>query len=562
MSTIAARNRGVRRRENMSTSSNRAHLLRLVKGGASLQEIEAYVKEHPNSVTEKNAETGCPVLHDVLSIGFGEITSPQIISFLLRANPESICMKDETTGRFPLHIATSDEQPLEIVQLLTEMFRGALNIRDEGYFLPFHYAIENRHFEIASYLVESHVGPIDVVTVVTNEEPLLGSAVLRGAPPAFIRLFISRSAGCCEIANHEGYLPLHHAAAVSSDIEVVRIILDAFPKAVEKTTSNLDLPIHIAVKYGADADLIQEFFDRYPEGFAQANSDGDLPIHLPVRHSICSEETLDTLLRNSPGDSLLKVDERGNTLLHDACASGRGRVIRWLLQHAPFLAHRTNNERCFPLHEAAKWVDNWFPVAILMSLVEANPEALCLPNVNGDFPLHVVLHQDRGSDKFVQAVLERYPECAGRVNSMGQTPLHVACSYDKDVLPKTLDVLVRSHPQALSQFDLNGMLPLHCVVSRKHNFQGICVDARIHSARANERKCFSAAQKLIEHYSEPLPLTKCGTPALFLACENDRGLDLILLLVHHSKELFPGTLTAFQEQNTERANKRSRRSET
>ena len=308
------------------SSSSRARLLRLLlKDGAPVEEVEAYVRAHPESLVKKAPAAGggggskeassssgggggggggCPILHDVLRRGprAGVVVGPEKIAFLLRADPECVCAKDESSGQYPLHVAARQGHNLEIVRQLTDLFPGALSIRDAEGNIPIRYSIESGDLEVAAYMAERHIGPIDG-SPNRYGVPLLHDALASSYGDAnFIRILIDRIPRCCELADDSnGWLPLHMASTVSNDVELFRMILEAYPEAVTQTDHNLNLPLHIAASECDTVDIVQELVDRYPAGLEQTNADGHLPVDLAA-HSVNNnpeaEEVLDVLYQN------------------------------------------------------------------------------------------------------------------------------------------------------------------------------------------------------------------------------------------------------------------------
>ena len=108
------------------------------------------------------------------------------------------------------------------------------------------------------------------------------------------------------------------------------------------------------------------------------------------------------------------------------------------------------------------------------------------------------------------------------MNDKGQLPLHLACSgrvFSRGVI----DMLIMANPNGLSAYDRDGFLPFHVA----------CIYGR--------------TSEIVEYLITKLdgailPATKTGIPALFLACERNANLDVILMLVQNSLEVFSGDM--------------------
>lgn len=85
-----------------------------------------------------------------------------------------------------------------------------------------------------------------------------------------------------------------------------------------------------------------------------------------------------------------------------------------------------------------------------------------------------------------------------------------------------IDLLVKHYPGGLFLHDNNGLLPIHTAISTQAGRDDVSIVRHL----ITKMDCAI------------LPSTRDSTPLLFLACEEDAQLDLILLLAQHSQELF------------------------
>lgn len=102
----------------------------------------------------------------------------------------------------------------------------------------------------------------------------------------------------------------------------------------------------------------------------------------------------------------------------------------------------------------------------LRLLVEAQPRALSVQDMNGNLPLHAatLLAQPRA---ILELVLDKFPQGCSQANSSGKLPLHLYCgqgwisntTFDTQMLQR----LITCCPSSVRHKDREGLLPLHIV---------------------------------------------------------------------------------------------------
>ena len=150
------------------------------------------------------------------------------------------------------HEACKNENlTLEIVQLLYNIFPGALRLRDGIGCLPIHWLCVNKYLDDTASL--------DILWFMLSIDPNFPREV----------------AGC------NGRLPIHYAVANKSTA-FCKILIDAYPESLRIESDDGWLPIHYACSWGKrddTADTIQYLLELDPELINAEDSDGYLPIH-------------------------------------------------------------------------------------------------------------------------------------------------------------------------------------------------------------------------------------------------------------------------------------------
>eukprot|EP00978_Attheya_sp_CCMP212_P015589 scaffold40142_cov63-Attheya_sp.AAC.1 len=243
----------------------------------------------------------------------------------------------------------------------------------------------------------------------------------------------------------------------------------SFSLLAHVTTRNTsDTPLHLACSSANtqhSIDMIQLLLEAYPQAVALPNVQGLTPIHLACRCSLDSgDDTTDnnnnnntnvndnthillTMLRlliaahkriQIPGSnaSVVMLDNAGDNPLHKAfCARGASpEVITLLAQSYPEWIHEQNHAGYTPLHLACKMGE--CHATLLQAFQSATPpptERLwSVTNVAGHGPLHSACHHGttgstNGNLETIRFILEAYPASLYMKTQEEDTPLHLAC---------------------------------------------------------------------------------------------------------------------------------------
>ncbi|GFH51900.1 hypothetical protein CTEN210_08376 [Chaetoceros tenuissimus] len=81
--------------------------------------------------------------------------------------------------------------------------------------------------------------------------------------------------------NSHGMIPLHFAVNhKKADIDTVQFLLEKYKAGAEARTRGCkSLPLHLAARYGCPMDVIQVLVDAYPQSLRERNLHGETPFH-------------------------------------------------------------------------------------------------------------------------------------------------------------------------------------------------------------------------------------------------------------------------------------------
>jgi ankyrin repeat protein len=110
--------------------------------------------------------------------------------------------------------------------------------------------------------------------------------------------------------------PLHIACWSNPPLEVVRVLIEAYPQGLKKKDVHGDTPLHIAVSNPATRiELIQMLIGAEPGAASIANREGLMPLHAACRYSPSNVEIISLLLETHPAAAKVRIKVRANVVV-------------------------------------------------------------------------------------------------------------------------------------------------------------------------------------------------------------------------------------------------------
>mmetsp|Transcript_30057 Transcript_30057/g.49666 ORF Transcript_30057/g.49666 Transcript_30057/m.49666 type:complete len:347 (-) Transcript_30057:200-1240(-) len=231
--------------------------------------------------------------------------------------------------------------------------------------------------------------------------------------------------------------PLHIACWSNPPLEVVRVLIEAYPHALRTKDVHGDTPLHIAVSNPVTSiELVQILVEACPQAASIANREGLMPLHAACRYSPSNEETICLLLethqpaakaRIKMGDLVPRRTPHTEFDLKDPDFEGAADRSSFGSIDLRFEALGVQTrDGTYPLHMA---VSNHAPLRVLDMLINSAPDVVHLTNKFGEAPLHLALRSRAIMDEVIElllhsdemAVVLEMPERRG-----GNLPLHLA----------------------------------------------------------------------------------------------------------------------------------------
>ena len=313
-------------------------------------------------------------------------------------------------------------------------------------------------------------------------------------PTDVIKALLENDPDSVKVRGDEKRVALHFAAAFPmTSYENAKVVMDAFPSAVEIQDDDESLPLHLA-SWGGNFDdsylFIKMLYEENPDLLSVPDGDGETPLSLMAKYGRTSSEAAGYLLGIDKKAAMQSRDElEGNTLLHHVVASSHeynSTLYQPFLGTHPGLAQVANRVRKLPLHSAL-WKCCTAPKMVL-DLVGTFPRACLKTDADGMLPLHHACNAGVSDFSIVEKLLE-YNKGAAKARvvkdsdkdkgngALGRLPLHLALSNPTkagkrfEVMNEVIEKLLELYPEAAKIVDpVSKLWPLQeaLITKRSH----------------------------------------------------------------------------------------------
>lgn len=194
-------------------------------------------------------------------------------------------------------------------------------------------------------------------------------------------------------------------------LATTRYVIGVGPSLLKsKTHTSGATPLHIAARFGTSLDVVRLLVEAYPAALSTTTAGGETPLHWACQNSHLSLAcALVPFMLQQRGVSVLATNRQGETALHvllnhhrqsaptdtQSFPSRHARstarlisIIQSMLDHDPSqrLMHIQDCMGRVPLHLALSFGS--FPLAMVKYLVLQKPATLCTRDMNGFTPVH------------------------------------------------------------------------------------------------------------------------------------------------------------------------------
>lgn len=325
---------------------------------------------------------------------------------LVKENPR-LAVQEDSQGLLPLHAAIENNLPLECIKILLEPCPADTVVK-------VHYSHQYGQFyspiraaktaQVCEFLAERAVSYLRS-TLQENGWKAVQSFfvthcsfeyVVRRLVEEFPEFLAERwhffQSISCDNGIDVRMLPLHCAILQQAHINILKMLISAYPKALEVTRYwKKDTPLNLAIRDGyVDPDVLRLLCTS--KSLQICDSDGEIP--------------LINYLNYEAGPDLL--------------------VVQSMVELYPRSARTTNRSGLTPLHLACNKASTYFyNLQVIRFLIEVYPRALVMRDSFGCTPLHGICHF-AGQDvlPLMHLLVEGSPEGVRQLDSSGNTVLH------------------------------------------------------------------------------------------------------------------------------------------
>ena len=431
---LACRDVKLWRKDPSSTSSGSdttAQSALQVAEGQTLEQWQGVIERLINVCPETAGWSNKGHLTPLMDTCEHEFVPPEIIQLLLSVDEKVAYVCDKTGKSALAKYGESSGKSLAVARLLLDACPASLLYRDSDGCTPLH----RPSFELNVNLVES---------------------------------MLLRDESVASIADNKGLLPLHRACqrskntnenGVFSRLEVIRLLLDAYPEGCMETNDKGMAPIHFASARNPNLDIIQSICETQPDCLVLQDKLGWTALHHTCSLPDCGE-IVAYLLEVNPGLAKIKTKKEDTALHKAASANTSTQVVQNLVDLYPPAILERNDYGFTPLHVLCRAEQP--SVDLIRIIGDANQDVLNMTTNANEFPINLVCLRPRVSIDAVRYFLEKSDVEMSFANpKTGNTPLHDACL--RGLSSEVIEFIAEERPSWAIATNTQMQTPLHLV---------------------------------------------------------------------------------------------------
>ncbi|PNT69705.1 ankyrin-2-like [Brachypodium distachyon] len=268
--------------------------------------------------------------------------------------------------------------------------------------------------------------------VTSNGDTLLHMVATNGDSEDFLNkagLIHRKAEKLLFTGNNKGDTPLHCAARAANSQMVSFLIALAkgqdnnttrVKAMLEKENGTKETALHEAVRVGNN-DIVKLLMEEHPQ-LASLPKGCTSPLYLAIS---LENKTIAETLHEKSGGALSYSGPNGQNALHAAVLRSKDLTKMLLRWNKDDLTIQRDEKENTPLHFASSVLLQKDGHAILLHLLETNPDALYQQDNDGSYPIHVLASVGATRDD-ITLFLKTSPACAGLLDARERTFLHVA----------------------------------------------------------------------------------------------------------------------------------------
>ena len=248
----------LRRSKELPVLATRLPLASFIVGRTAKKIDALYSVHHPKREAMAAKKTSL--------IAFFTDTSPLRSAELIKAvkaTPALAAEVDAKTGNTPLHFSCCNGAPLAVVKALLAANAEAAKVTDADGNLAIVGAVANGcGADVVKLLLDSHS---ESIRVRQGKHTLLHSAVSNGQTVEVVQLLLKAWPGAASERDEEGNAPLHFACGCQASPAVVKALLVACPEAAQWRGQMQRYPLSLCLLCESPAESVRAVRDAYPD---------------------------------------------------------------------------------------------------------------------------------------------------------------------------------------------------------------------------------------------------------------------------------------------------------
>ena len=234
------------------------------------------------------------------------------------------------------------------------------------------------------------------------------------------------------ITNSEGYTPLHYAIR-RKEFEIAAALVRHVKVNLNAQDNDGNTPLHEAVMGGTPVDVVKSLTLHKNCNPNKPNHEGMTPLQISV--DLCKIHYAEVLITSGKcsHEDIVKTTE-GTPILHQAVSSHNIEFLT-ALRNAGVNMNMSNSNGETALHIACREGN----IEVTQLLLQSKANVLAADN-KGNASIHLACTH---SNFECLSLLLGHPKCnPNQQNAVGDTPLHILCSYGQDCDMKMLHTLL------------------------------------------------------------------------------------------------------------------------
>lgn len=264
----------------------------------------------------------------------------------------------------------------------------------------------------------------------------------------------------CKHRDKRGMLPLAYALRYSAPMSVFLRVLEANTDAAQETNIEVKGQTHLklAVLHDATDEIVSILLNAWPDAINEKDAAGETVLHTRCFAGAPADAVARHLQSFSSGFACFQNLLKGGALLDTDT------FLTWWTEHsAACIKETTPDTGCNVLHLA---LASNVPERVMVALVTSWPAGVKQRNAKGQIPLATALQADP-SEGSVVALLKAWPDSAKLEDGGGKIPLQNAL-VSLSPTPAKIRPLLEMWPEAAMKVDGDGNTALHLALEARN----------------------------------------------------------------------------------------------